>query len=102
MRNNEQFYTSWCGIMIDGDVEVRLHHRNDYNDLRDPDRSEYGPAEVHYKTGDEFNSIGRVTVCGRVGSKLGWASRIDDGKPGDGITDDALRRTPLPKNTASD
>ena len=42
MKNNEQFYTEGCGIMVDGDDGVRLHYRDDYNDLRDPDRSEYG------------------------------------------------------------
>ena len=29
MKNNEQFYTDGCGIMIDGDDDVRLHYRND-------------------------------------------------------------------------
>ena len=29
MKNNEQFYTEGCGIMIDGDDDVRLHCRDD-------------------------------------------------------------------------
>ena len=29
MRNNEQFYTEGCGIMIDGDDDVRLHYQDD-------------------------------------------------------------------------
>ena len=61
IRNNAQFYTEGCGIMIDGDDGVGLHYREDYNGLRDPDRSGYGPAEAHYMTIDEFDSIGRVT-----------------------------------------
>ena len=72
MRSNEQFNTEGCGIMIDGDDDVWLHYRDGCNDLLGPDRSEYGPAaEVHYMTSDEFDSIGRVTDCGRGGSKLG-------------------------------
>ena len=69
--------------------------------MRYPDKSEYGPAEVHYMTSNEFDSIGSATDCGRGGSKLGWAPLADDGKPGDGITDDALRRTPRLKYTVS-
>ena len=33
MKNNKLFYTERCGIMIDGDDDVRLHYRDDYNDL---------------------------------------------------------------------
>ena len=44
MRNNEQFYADACGIVIDGDHGVRLHYQDDYSDLRDSDRSGYGPA----------------------------------------------------------
>ena len=59
-KNNEQFYTEGCGIMIDGDDGVRLHSRDDYIDLRDPDRSDFGPAEVHYMTSDELTSASCV------------------------------------------
>ena len=57
---NEQFYTEVCGIMIDGDDDVRLHHWDDYSNLRDHDRSEYGPTEVHYMTSDELTSASGV------------------------------------------
>ena len=33
MKNNEHFYTDRCGIMIDGDDDVRLHYRSDYNSM---------------------------------------------------------------------
>ena len=36
MRNNEQFYTDGCGIMIDGDDDVRLHYRIDYGRVQKP------------------------------------------------------------------
>ena len=50
MRTTEQFYTEGCSIMIVGDDDARLHYRDDYNCLRNLDRSEYGPAEVRYVT----------------------------------------------------
>ena len=34
MKVNEQFYTEGCGTMIDGDDDVRLHHRSDFHRLR--------------------------------------------------------------------
>ena len=71
MKNNEQFYTEGCAIIIEGDDDVRLHYWDDYNDLRHTGRSGYGVAEVHYRTSDDFNSLVSVTDCGRGGSKLG-------------------------------
>ena len=56
MRNNEQFYTEGCGIMIDGDDDARLHYRDDCNDLQDPDISGYGQADVHFMTSGELAS----------------------------------------------
>ena len=58
MRNNEQFYTDDCGIMIDGDDDVRLHFRGDYNDLADPDAQSSEGAEVHFMNGAEDNFAG--------------------------------------------
>ena len=55
--------------MIDGDDDVRLHYRDDYND-------------------DMSNRV--ELIAGHV---------VD--MPGDGITHDALQRTPLPKSTVS-
>ena len=49
-------------------------------------------------SGNKFDSIGQVTDCGRDGSKMGWVPLAGDGKPGDGIHDDALRQAPPPKS----
>ena len=54
MRNNEQFYIEGCGIMIDGDDDVRLHYRDD-------DDVATEPAEMHFMSGKEYDSIGKVT-----------------------------------------
>ena len=91
MKHNELFYASGCGIMIDGDDDVQLHHRNS-------DHAVDEPAEVHFAGGEEYDSIGKVTDFGRDGSKLGWAPLADDGKPGDRTKQDATRQTPLPKS----
>ena len=44
--------------MIDGDDNVRLHYRNDYSRLRNPDEPESDPAEVHYMTCKEHDPPG--------------------------------------------
>ena len=62
MKNNEQFCTDGCGIMIDGDDDVRLHCRNDNNRLRYPDGPEFGPAEIHYMIGEEYDFPGVLKV----------------------------------------
>ena len=99
MRPHEQFYTSGYGAMIDGDDDARLHHRHDLHGIIDQDDEHHEPAEVHFADSSEYDSTGNVTALrGRDGSKLGWAPLADDGKPGDGISDDAPRRTPLPKS----
>ena len=81
MRANEAWYTSGCGIMIDGDDDVRLHYG-----LDDHDDYDLPAAEVHFSNCDELDSVGNVTDFGR-GSKLGWAPLADDGKPGGGKDD---------------
>ena len=53
IKNNEQFYTDGCGIMIDGDDDVRPHYRKDCNRLHDSDGPEFDPAEIHYMIGEE-------------------------------------------------
>ena len=63
MKNNEHFYTDGCGIMIDGGDYVRLHFRNDYNRLRDPDGPEFDPAEIHYMIGEEYDLLGVLREC---------------------------------------
>ena len=57
MKNNEQFYTDGCGIMIDGDDDVRLECRGDYLSIADPD-AQPEAAEVHFMSGSEFNFAG--------------------------------------------
>ena len=42
MRNNEQFYIDGCGIMIDGDVGIRLHYRRGDHDLADTHTRSFG------------------------------------------------------------
>ena len=55
MRNNEVFRTEGCGIMIDGDDDVRLHHRHD---LSDPDFQPSEAAEIHFASGTEYDFTG--------------------------------------------
>jgi hypothetical protein len=55
MRNNEQFYIDGCGIMIDGDDDVRLHYRHD---LPDPDSQPSEAADAHFASGAEYNFAG--------------------------------------------
>ena len=55
MRNNEQFYTDGCGIMIDGDDDTRLHY---CHDLADPDSQPSEAAEVHFANGAEYDVAG--------------------------------------------
>ena len=55
MKNNEQFYTDGCAIVIDGDDDVSLHNRNNYSSLRNPDEPESDPAEVQYMTCEEYD-----------------------------------------------
>ena len=63
MKNNEQFYTNGCGIIVDGEDDVRLHHRNDYSRLRNPDEPESDSAEVHYMTCKDHDPPGVLNVC---------------------------------------
>ena len=58
MRNNEQFYTDGCGIMIDGDDDVRFHHRGDSHDLADPESKPFEAAEIHFMSGAEYDFAG--------------------------------------------
>ena len=67
----------------------------------DPDGLQCEAAEIRFMNGNAFDSIGHVADCGRDGSKMGWAPLSDDGKPGDGISDDAIRRAPLAKSDVS-
>ena len=62
MKNDEQFYTDGCGIMINSDDDVRLYYRNCYSRLRNPDEPESDPAEVHYMTCEEYDSPGVLKV----------------------------------------
>ena len=62
MKNNEHFYTDGCGIMIDGDDDVRLHYRSDYNRMRNPTDPRHDSAEVHYMTCEEYDSPGVLKV----------------------------------------
>ena len=55
MRNSEQFYTDGCGILIDGDDDVRLHYRHD---LAVPDSLLSEAAEVHFASGAEYEFAG--------------------------------------------
>ena len=48
--------------MIDGDDDVRLHYRDDYNRLRNSDRPVFGPAEALYMISDEFDFTGVLKV----------------------------------------
>ena len=67
MKNNKQFYADGCSIMIDGDDDVRLHYRNGYSRLRNPDDPESDPAEVHYMTCNEYDShrsLMMTAACG--------------------------------------
>ena len=61
MRSNEQFDTDGCGIMIDGDDDVRLHDRGGYHDLANPDAHPCEVAEVHFMSGAECNFAGALT-----------------------------------------
>ena len=49
------FCTEGCGIMIDGDDDVRLHHRHD---LSDPDFQPSEAAEVHFASVTEYDFAG--------------------------------------------
>ena len=74
MRNNEQFYTDGCGIMIHGDDDVRLYSRGGYNDLADQDAQPCEAAEVHFMSGAEYNFAGVL--------KPGRQERyVDDNRP---------------------
>ena len=61
--------------MIDGDDDVRLHYRNDYDRLRNLDDPESDPAEVHYMTCMEYGSPGVL----KVGTSRNVRNRRSDG-----------------------
>ena len=61
MKNNEQFYTNGCGIMIDGGGDIRLHDRVDYLSIADPD-AQPEAAEVHFMSGTKFDFAGLLKV----------------------------------------
>ena len=46
MRNNEQFYTEGCGVMIDGDDDVRLHYRQASPNTANAAASQAGAARA--------------------------------------------------------
>ena len=96
MKPNECFYSrDACGIMVDGDDDVRLHWRDSCGDPDAIDQTQREAAEVHLLHSCERESNGNVTDFGRDGSKLGWAPLADDGMPGGGIYEDATRHPPI-------
>ena len=93
MGENEQFYLSGCGIMVDGDDDVSLHVRESgFDPVDDTGR----PMEAAAFFADD-NARRRVATSG-CGSKLGWAPLADDGSPGGGTPHDATRHPPMPKS----
>ena len=58
MRGNEQLYTDGCGVMIDGDDDVQLHHRSGLHRLRSPADGLDDPAEMYFANGSELGSTG--------------------------------------------
>ena len=58
MRGNEQLYTDGCGVMIDGDDDVQLHHRSGLHRLRSPADGLDDPAEMYFADGSELGSTG--------------------------------------------
>ena len=85
-RVHEQGVVGFCGIMTDGDDDVRNFFTNNQFD------------EPHADAVEGQQGIGNVTDFGRDGSKTGWAPLADDGTPAGGIFQDAMRQPALPKS----
>ena len=76
-RTHEQGRVDMCGIMTDGDDDVRNYFTFDHHD-----------DDVSFI--EDQHGLQNITDFGR-GSKTGWAPLCDDGMPAGRTTQDALR-----------
>ena len=70
IRTNEQFYLTGCGVMIDGDDDVRLHHRADLCGLINIDSCGDEPAENYFAETDEFDEL-EIAIEDRAATPIG-------------------------------